>query len=174
MGHPQGIHWVTPKVGQMKKVTNKSCQVCFSDEKNHQLFESKHPFRDLFLWFIQELEGFKNHSNCWIEQLFYGLDHCAAAMAATGGAPATFSASSRMATSSSTAWLTTIYGFAPQTTAFSHEKTVRRGAALAARRVAAVRQHNRHPCCCRHTQYIWRYQNWSWKYALVGNLWLQR
>ena len=32
----------------------------------------------------------------------------------------TISRSSRMAPASSTAWLTTIYGFAPQTTAFSH------------------------------------------------------
>ncbi len=27
---------VTPKVGQMKKLTNKSCRVCLSDEKNNR------------------------------------------------------------------------------------------------------------------------------------------
>ena len=35
VGHPRGIRRVHPKVGQMKKVTNKSCQVCLSDEKYH-------------------------------------------------------------------------------------------------------------------------------------------
>ena len=55
----------------------------------------------------------------------YILDHCAAV---TGEAPAIFSASSsRMPSPSSTAWLTTIYGFAPQTTAFSHDILARRG-----------------------------------------------
>ena len=32
--HPEGIPMVKPKVGQMKKVINQSCQECFSAEKN--------------------------------------------------------------------------------------------------------------------------------------------